>query len=140
VCSSDLSEEKLRIDGAGVTTFKGGTTTGFQRILINNGQMTLAQDATFNAGSIRNTGTLVAVGAYRNGQQGVSYNHALFFGDYGSNHAMLMIADPSNTFSVTDGTANRINVHISGTSEVHIENRVAASNNITVASFEFQGL
>ena len=83
---------------------------------------------------------MIAVGSYLNGSAGVTYNHGLFFGDYGSNHAMVKIADPSGTFGVASGTDNLINVVVSGNADIVIENKGGATNRLTVALFRFLGL
>jgi hypothetical protein len=132
--------KKMTIDGAGVLWLKGGTTTGVQDLAFQNSYHELADNAALTISSARNTGCLIAVGSYLNGAAGITYNHGLFFGDYGSNHAMVEIADPSGTFGVSSGTDNLINVVVSGNSDIVIENKSGATNRLSVALFRFLGL
>jgi len=132
--------ERMRIDAAGALWLKGGTTTGVQDLAFQNSYHQLADNAALTISSARNTGCMIAVGSYLNGAAGITYNHGLFFGDYGSNNAMIKIADPSGTFGVASGTDNLINVVVSGNSDIVIENKSGAVNRLSVALFRFLGL
>jgi len=123
---------------ANVIKLKGGSVTGLQELYFNNGQMTLADDASYTISGCRNTGVLIIVGSSKS-QTGTTYDTAMFFGDYG-NQELVEVADPSGKFSVGTGTDGVVNVGNSGNSGVVITNKVGNSSNFSIAVIRTQGL
>jgi hypothetical protein len=126
---------KMEISDAGVTTLKGGTTSGFQVLEFSNGGITIANDAS--VGIINpNVGMMLAVSATRS-QLGVTYPAALFFTTNDS--SVTVVADPEGQFTNTANTANKINVYTeSGT--VRLQNKAGVSQSFAVALFDFKGV
>ena len=123
---------------ANVIKLKGGSTTGLQELYFNNGQMTLADDASYTISSARNTGVIIIVGSSKS-SGGTTYDTAMFFGDYGTNE-LVEIADPSSKWSVGTSTDGVANIGISGNSDVVITNKVGNSSNFSIAVIRTQGL
>ena len=123
---------------ANVIKLKGGGTTGLQELYFNNGQMTLADDASYTVSSARNTGVIIIVGSSKS-SGGTTYDTAMFFGDYGTQE-LVEIADPSSKWSVGTSTDGVANIGISGNSDVVITNKVCYSSNFSIAVIRSQGL
>ena len=126
---------KMEISDAGVTTLKGGTTSGFQVLEFANGGITVANDAS--VGIINpNVGMMLAVSATRS-QLGVTYPAALFFTTNDS--TVTVVADPEGQYTNTANTANKINIYTeSGT--VRLQNKTGVSQAFAVACFDFKGV
>ena len=126
---------KLEIADDGVTSLKGGTTSGIQVLEFTNGSITVADDASI--GIINpNVGMMLSVQSLK-GVGGNSFPAALFFTTQDS--TVTVIADPESQFSNTANTDNKINIYTeSGT--VRLQNKIGASSNFGIACFDFKGV
>tara|TARA_R100000353_G_scaffold127738_1_gene90676 strand:- start:1274 stop:3253 length:1980 start_codon:yes stop_codon:yes gene_type:complete len=126
---------KLEIADTGVTSLKGGTTSGIQVLEFTNGSITIADDASI--GIINpNVGMMLSVSSLK-GVGGNSFPAALFFTTNDS--TVTVIADPESQYSNTPNTDNKINVYTeSGT--VRLQNKIGAGSNFAIACFDFKGV
>ena len=126
---------KLEIADTGITTLKGGTTSGFQVLEFSNGSITVANDAS--VGIINpNVGMMLAISATRS-QAGVTYPAALFFTTQDS--TVTVVADPEGQFTNTANTANKINVYTESNT-VRLQNKVGVDQAFAAALFDFKGV
>jgi len=133
--ATDGSVEKLRIDNAGITSLKGGTTSGIQVLEFTNGSISVADDASI--GIINpNVGMMLSVSSVK-GNLGNSFPAALFFTTQDS--TVTVVADPEGQFSNTANTDNKINVYTeAGT--VRLQNKIGAASSFAIACFDFKGV
>jgi len=128
--------EKMRINSDGSLTLKGGSTTGRQDLVFNNGNVSVADGSTFSVTNALNTGCLISIGQQRS-NVGVTYDHCLLFAETGT--AFTVLSDPSNRFAINSATtANKTNIYVNGNTIV-ILNEVGTTNTYSIAAFVFQG-
>jgi len=128
--------QMMGLTNIGELKLMGGSTTGRQDIVFNNGNMSLADNAAYTLSGIANTGCLIAIGQQRS-NVGVTYDHCLIFVETGT--AATVVANPSGRFSInTSGTDSVTNVYVSG-GNVVLENKVGTTNSYTFSCFVFQG-
>ena len=116
---------------------KAGPATGVSHMKMNNGQMTMSDDATYDITSVPNTGALIAVGCRYSGGS-VVYCSALFYADYRSATGITLLSDPSGAFAVSD-TDGKNCLYMSSNATVRFKNRAGRVNYVSIAVIEMQG-
>ena len=129
---------KMTILNNGELELKGCTylaSSGVTSIAWTNGSVSLADNTALTLTDIANTGALVSIGQNRS-NQGVTYDHALFFMETGT--APTFVANPSGRFGASSGTDTLTNIYASGASMV-IENKVGTTVTYSVAINRYLG-
>jgi len=130
---------KMSILNNGELQLTGGTylsSSGIESIAWTNSYLEVADNSIFSLTDIANTGALVSIGQNRS-SLGVTYDHALFFMETGTN--VVELADPAGRFGVnSSGTDGQTNIYASGASMI-IENKVGTTVRYSVAINRFLG-
>ena len=127
-------------DTTGSTMVKGGAQAAVSQLLLNNGTVTLADDATLVVSSAGNTGAIIAVGSTKNTSNGVAYMHALFFVHYGIGMTgVIEMADPAGQYSTNDTDGKMCCISAAGSGDVTIKNRMGHTTGVSVSVIAFQG-
>ena len=128
--------QMMGLTNIGELKLMGGSTTGRQDIVFSNGNMSIANEATYTLSGVLNTGALVSIGVNRS-NVGVTYDHCLIFAETGT--AATVVANPSGRIAINSATtANKVNIFVNG-SHIVIQNKVASTVAVSVAAFVFQG-
>jgi hypothetical protein len=136
--TGDLGISALTILGNGELQLTDGNylaSSGITSIAWTNSYFEVADNSIFTLTDIANTGALVSIGQNRS-NQGVTYDHALFFMETGT--APTFVANPSGRFGASSGTDTLTNIYASGASMV-IENKVGTTVRYSVAINRFLG-
>jgi len=116
---------------------KAGGATGQTHQKFNNSQVTVADDALIDIDGVVNTGCLVAVSSrYR--AASIVYCQALYYVDYRSSTAPVLLADPSDAFSNGDVDGKNC-LFMNGNSNLRYKNRNGITNYVAITIIEFQG-
>ena len=126
----------MGLTNIGEMKLMGGSTGGRQDIVFNNGQMSLANNATYTLSGVLNTGALIAIGANRS-NLGITYDHCIIFAETGT--AATVVGNPSGRIALnSSSTDNALNVYVSGGNLI-LANYIQSTIGVTIAAFVFQG-
>jgi len=116
---------------------KAGGATGQTHLKFNNSQATVADDALIDISGVLNTGALVAVSSRYRGAS-VVYCQALYYVDYRSSTAPVLLADPSDAFHNGDVDGKNC-LFMNGNANLRYKNRNGITNYVAISIIQFQG-
>ena len=114
-----------------------GGASGQSHYMFNNGQVTVADDALIDIDGVINTAALVIVQCRYDGAS-IKYVSGLFFVDYPSGNAPVLLADPDSAFHNGDVDGKNC-LFMNGNANIRFKNRSGVSNPTAIHIIQFQG-